>query len=444
MRVEFYFDFSCPYAYLASERIVGIADRAGAEFIWRPMLLGGVFNAIHRDGAPMATMNPAKAQHNLWDMHRWAERDDIPLIMPAGHPMRTVRALRALLAAPEASWTAIIHAFYRAYWRQGRDLSDPEVVAAILSEAGLSRDAVERAVNANDDPAIKAELRRRTDEAIVRGVFGAPAIFVQAPGRDEAWMFWGQDRLHMVEAALRGWIPGQPADPEADADGTSPRDLVAAPPAPAPSERPAPATVHFWYDFSSPFAYLASTQIAALAARTGAHLRWRPMLLGGLFRELGTDNVPLFAMPRSKRAYIERDMHHWASFCGVPFAFPKHFPQKTVTALRLALVAGDRIADLSHALFRAMWVDGADLEDSATLSAVLSDHGFDAEHLLARTREPAVKQQLIANTSEALRAGVFGAPTCIVAREPDTRLFWGQDRLDLVEDTLRGWWPTHG
>jgi 2-hydroxychromene-2-carboxylate isomerase len=428
MRIELYFDFSCPFAYLASTQIEALCARAGAELVWRPMLLGGVFQALAH--APMEEMGPAKAQHNRHDMHRWAARWDVPLIMPAAHPMRTVRVLRALLATPEPLWPAVIHGVYRAYWQRGEDITAVTTVTALLAEAGLDQAAIARAIAANDDPAIKDALRRRTDEAVARGVFGAPTLFVHVDDLERPVMFWGQDRLHMIEAMLAGWRPGRPG-PAARARQPG-----------APTARP--ATLHFWYDFSSPFAYLASTQIEALAARTGARLVWQPMLLGALFREIATPNVPLFAMPESKRAYTYLDLDRWASYWDVPFRFTRRFPMRTVTALRLALLAGDRVAALSRALFHALWVDDEDLDDAHTLSEIMRRQGFDADEMLSRAQEPAVKQALIDQTARAVATGVFGAPTVIVEHERGDLLFWGQDRLGLVEAAAGGWWPPHG
>lgn len=435
MHVEMYFDFSCPYAYMASTRIEALCARAGAALVWRPMLLGGVFRGVGHTEEPRRKMGPAKTRQSQLDIARWAERRGVPLTVPAGHPISTVRALRALLAVPEPEWPVVIHAFYRAYWQRNDDIDTAEIVAAVLAEAGQDQPAIARALAARDDPAIKDELRRRTDEAVARGVFGAPAMFVHLDYIDRPEMFWGQDRLHLVEAMLAGWRPG-----------LTPAPIPAAASAPASAPAPAngPRTLHFWYDFSSPFSYLAATQIEGVAARAGARLVWQPMLLGALFKEVGSPNVPLLDMPASKRAYVYRDLDHWAAYWGVPFRFASRFPTRTVTALRLALLAGDRIAELSLALFRALWVEDRDIDDPATLADILRRHGFDPEHLLARTQEPAIKQALAEQTARAVHAGVFGAPTTIVAHERGDLLFWGQDRLSLAEAAASGWWPSTG
>lgn len=426
MRIEYCFDFSCPYAYLGSTQIEAVARRAGAELVWSPMLLGGVFRAVDTPQNMSAGMPPAKARHNALDMHRWADLWSVPLRVPTTHPRRTVRALRAVLAAPEDRWPALIHELYAAYWVRDEDVAEPEVVARALEAAGVRGADAERALAGNDDPAVKDELRRRTDAAIARGVFGAPATFVDDETGAQPLLFWGQDRLHMVEAAATGWRPedGPPARRET-----------------APAPRSGGARLCFYYDFSSPFSYLASTQIEALAARCGAELSWRPMLLGAVFRDLGTANVPLLAMSEAKRRYLGGELARWASYWDVPFRFSSHFPIRTVTALRLALLAGDRTAELTGALYRAAWVEDRDLAAEDVLGGVLRELGFDAPAMLEATRDPATKQRLVQSTAEATARGVFGAPTCVVERGGTEQLFWGQDRLDLVERACGGWEP---
>ncbi len=353
MLLEYWFDFSCPHAYIGSQRIEALAAACGAQLRWRPMLLGGVFKAIGGE----ATMSPAKAHHNYQDMHRWADLHGVPFTLPAAHPMRTVGALRALLSLPEERWPAVIHGLYRAYWTRGLQPSDPATLRAVLGEAGLDAAAIERALAADQDPAIRAELQRRTEEAVARGVFGAPAVFASGGDLPAPLMFWGQDRFDMVEAVLRGWRPGtnaprRPAHPGSNPDSD--------------------ATVHFWFDFSSPFSYLGSTQIEDLCARHGATLRWRPMLLGALFKQVGAADVPLLAMSDSKRRYLGRDLDDWASWWQVPFRFTGHFPLRTITALRLVLLAGDRPAPLIHALYRAAWADGLDISKEPVLAEAVS------------------------------------------------------------------------
>ncbi len=192
--LDFWFDYSCPYAYLASTQVDALAARTGARLAYRPMLLGGVFAANGTPQRLFATLSAAKAAHNARDLDRWAEYFGVDLRMPAGHPMRTVEALRATVAC--GIDPRVVHALYAAYWVQGRPPSDPATLREVLGAAGHDAEAVLAAIGR---PEAKEDLRRRTDEAIALGIFGAPAFVV-----DGARMYWGQDRMHFVERDLTG------------------------------------------------------------------------------------------------------------------------------------------------------------------------------------------------------------------------------------------------
>ncbi|HEY8090022.1 MAG TPA: 2-hydroxychromene-2-carboxylate isomerase [Polyangiaceae bacterium] len=189
--LDFWFDYSCPYAYLAATQVEALAKRTGARLVWRPMLLGGVFAANGTPQKLFATLSPAKAAHNARDLDRWAELWGVPLTMPPAHPLRTVEALRATLAVGVDP--RVVHGFYRAYWVEGRGPSEEATMRNVLGAAGHDADQVLEGIAR---PEAKEELRRRTDEAIGLGIFGAPAFVVD--GR----MYWGQDRMHFVERDL--------------------------------------------------------------------------------------------------------------------------------------------------------------------------------------------------------------------------------------------------
>jgi 2-hydroxychromene-2-carboxylate isomerase len=426
--LELWFDFSCPYAYLASRR----ARRMASGIDWRPMLLGGVFRGIGAGDGPMATISPPKQAHNYHDMHRWADLFGEPFRMPAAHPMRTVQALRTLLALPRASWPAAIEALFAAYWQRGEDVANPEIIGRALVAAGVSAEAVTVATQRADSLEIKEELRQRTDEAIGLGIFGAPAwVLRDDPAAPR--LIWGQDRMAWVEAVLDGWT------------------MVGPPPGgPRPFAASAPAvtgtTLDVYFDVASPFAYLGLSQLGALARGlpAGSQPRLVPILLGALFREIGQANVPLFAMPAAKQRYVSQEMQRWASWWGVPFDQPRKFPQRTIAAQRLCILAAadgfDTGLAVAVALGRAMWAEQRDLEDEAALRDILGGaaglpDGW-ADRALPRTQEPAIKAALAANTAAAREAGVFGVPTYVVNGR---HLFWGQDRLELVGKALAGW-----
>jgi len=190
------------------------------------------------------------------------------------------------------------------------------------------------------------------------------------------------------------------------------------------------ADVEIWFDYSSPFAYLGTTQIERVAEAAGAQVRWRPFLLGALFETVGTPLVPLHAFSEPKRAHQTRDLMRWAAWWGVPYRFTSHFPLRTVLALRVTLLAGSPPA-LIHRLMRAAWVDDEDVSSPEVVAACLRDAGLDSA-LVERARE--AKQALFDATDEAVARGLPGAPTFFVGE----RLYWGQDRLQFVEAALRG------
>jgi 2-hydroxychromene-2-carboxylate isomerase len=430
--LELWFDFSCPYAYLASRRAHAVARGCGVRLAWKPMLLGGVFRGIGAGDGPMPTLGPAKAAHNVRDMHRWAELFGVPLHIPAAHPMRTVRALRTLLALPEPSWPVAIEQLFAAYWQRGEDITQDSVIAQALRLGQLAEADIASALARADDPAIKAELFRRTDEAIALGLFGAPGWVVRKPDGDHV-LAWGQDRIAHVEAILAGWEPDAalpPGGPRPFGTGTQPFT--------------SPSSLDVYFDVASPFAYFALTQLAALARVTGVTPRLHPILLGALFRDIGQVDVPLLSMSEAKRRYTFAELGRWSRWWGVPFAFPRVFPQRTVTAQRLCLLAAEQSSELgialAIALARAMWGEQRDIAADATLAAILDANGLPASWL-ARTQEPEVKARLAAHTESARAAGVFGVPTFVVDNEV---MIWGQDRLDLVMRALGGWRPVYG
>jgi 2-hydroxychromene-2-carboxylate isomerase len=405
--LELWFDFSCPYAYLASRRV----KQLGLAVDWRPMLLGGVFRGTGAGAGPMATLSPQKAKHNYEDMLRWASAFGVPFRMPAAHPRRTVRALRVLLALPHSRWPQAIEALYAAYWEHDDDITRDDVIARTLG----SIDGVAEAMARADDDAIKDDLRRRTDEAIALGVFGAPAFILREP---RPMLFWGQDRIPFVQAALAGW------DPESAAPPGGPRPFEAT------TTPRAGATLDVYFDVASPFAYLGLTQLAGL----GITPRLHPILLGALFKDIGTSNVPLFEFPAAKRRFIELDMARWARWWGVPFGMPAKFPQRTVTAQRICVIANEhgKGVEAAVALGRAMWAEQRDLESIDVLRDIVVAAGLPASWV-DEASTPRVKQALVDETAAAKAAGVFGVPTFVV---DGTQLFWGQDRLELVARAL--------
>lgn len=191
--LEFYFDFSSPYSYLASEAIEPLAARYGRRVDYMPLLLGAAFRI---SGSKPLTDIPLKGEYSKRDFARSARFAGVPFVLPDPFPISTVGAARAYLwlgdsDRPRAD--AFLHAAFRAYFAQGRNISDPAVLAQVLREAGI--DAAQ-ALEAIQQPALKERLKLQVDTAVERGVFGAPFIFVDGEP------FWGNDRLPQVERWL--------------------------------------------------------------------------------------------------------------------------------------------------------------------------------------------------------------------------------------------------
>jgi len=191
--------------------------------------------------------------------------------------------------------------------------------------------------------------------------------------------------------------------------------------------------VEYYFDFGSPAAYLASTQLKALAADTGATVLWRPMLLGGVF--VATGNASPASVP-AKGRYIFRDFARFAQRYGVPLKVNPFFPINTITLMRIAVglqMRDDpRFMEYCAAMFRAIWVEAQNMNDPATVASVLQSAGFDVPALLALAGDQSVKDKLKADTEAAVARGIFGAPTFFVGDQ----MFWGQDRLDFVREAL--------
>ena len=191
--------------------------------------------------------------------------------------------------------------------------------------------------------------------------------------------------------------------------------------------------IEFFWDAASPYTYLASTQIEGLAARTGVSLEWRPFLLGKVFEATG-NKAP--ATNPSKGKHLFTDVMRWARHYGVPMTMPKVFPVNSVLGLRAGIAAGaqGKAAEFAMGLMRANWGEGQDVSQPAVVGGVARAVGLDATALLAAVQEQPVKDQLRANTEEAVKRGAFGAPSFFVGEQ----MFWGNDRLVLLEQFLAG------
>jgi 2-hydroxychromene-2-carboxylate isomerase len=194
-----------------------------------------------------------------------------------------------------------------------------------------------------------------------------------------------------------------------------------------------PDPLLFHFDFSSPYGYLASERIEALAARHGRTVDWRPMLLGAAFKVAGTQ--PLTSVPL-KGDYTKRDLPRSARYHGVEFRMPSKFPIATQAPARIVLwrkgIDPAGCAPLAKALYRAYFVADRDISDPDVSSDVAAEAGFNRENARAAIDDPALKDALRRDVEGAIAAGVFGSPFVFVDGEP----FWGIDRFDQIDRWL--------
>lgn len=191
--IEFYFDVGSPYSYVGFHQIQKIAEKYQAEIIWKPILLGAVFKATGNN-SPMAV--PAKAHYSMIDLKRWAKLWNIPVKMNPNFPINTLNAMRLITATqlfqPE-QFLKVLTGVFDAMFHDPKDLNELTELVQVAENVGLDKEQVAAWLS---DEKVKNELKFLTEEAVNRGVFGAPTWFI----KDE--MFWGVDHLHFVENSL--------------------------------------------------------------------------------------------------------------------------------------------------------------------------------------------------------------------------------------------------
>ena len=192
--IDFYFDFSSPYGYLAANKIDEIGARHGREVAWHPILLGAVFKVTGQQ--PLPTI-PVKGDYAKHDMERQARLFGLPFAWPEKFPIATTAACRAFYTTSDTDAAAakrLALALYDAYFARNQDISAPDVTLDVAERLGMDRADLAARLN---DPALRDRLRTEVDTAIARGVFGSPYVVVDGEP------FWGSDRLEQVEQWLQ-------------------------------------------------------------------------------------------------------------------------------------------------------------------------------------------------------------------------------------------------
>jgi len=194
-------------------------------------------------------------------------------------------------------------------------------------------------------------------------------------------------------------------------------------------------TLDFWFEFASTYSYPAAMRISPLAEAAGVAVRWRPFMLGPIFKEQGWTTSPFNLFP-AKGRNMWRDLERTCGTLGLPFVRPTTFPQNTLLAARVALVglAEPWGEDYCRAIYRAEFAEGRTVEETETIAGVLTGLGLDAGAVLDRAQSNENRSQLRAHTEEAQRLGIFGSPSFVTA---DGELFWGNDRLEAALNWAR-------
>jgi 2-hydroxychromene-2-carboxylate isomerase len=192
----------------------------------------------------------------------------------------------------------------------------------------------------------------------------------------------------------------------------------------------------FWFDFASIYSYPAAMRIRPLAAQAGVEVRFRPFLLGPIFKAQGWTTSPFNLYPEKGR-HMWRDLERLCAELGLPFRRPDPFPQNSLLAARVALAGLDHDwgEDFCRAVFRAQFGDGRRIDDAQTIGDVLVELKVDTGPVLAAAQSDEVKARLRSETEEAQRLGLFGAPSFVTT---DGELFWGNDRLEQALRWARG------
>jgi 2-hydroxychromene-2-carboxylate isomerase len=192
-------------------------------------------------------------------------------------------------------------------------------------------------------------------------------------------------------------------------------------------------TIAFWYEFSSPYSFLAAERIDALARERGIGVAWKPFLLGAIFKDQGP--TPNLRSPQ-RAAYMWRDCQRWCDRLGLPFVVPDPFPQYGLFASRVAVAIPDDVRPaFSRSVYRSFFCAGQRLDSEETVTEALRQTEADLETALATAQTDLVKHALRKQTEEAQAKGIFGAP---MLETPDGEFFWGNDRIEEALDWVLG------
>jgi 2-hydroxychromene-2-carboxylate isomerase len=389
MTTPFYYDVVCPYAYMAFSVLHRAHAFCDGRLTLKPILLGGLFKEMGVDSNPNQSLSNVRAEYLREDLKRQAEYFKVKLIYQEGPNVSTVSAMRLITACHEDKRASLSARLFDAHWRNTANIDDAAFLLSLKTEFGIRDD---------DLMSAKDQLRTATAEAFSARVFGVPTMIINNE------RYWGADRLELVQKQLGITLPDTPWGPSSSA-------------------------IEFYFDFSSPYSYLGFAEVKkAIAA--GTTIIMKPIVLGALFKERGITTIPMLSAHPNKASYYLKDMRDWAEHRAVPFTFNDHFPLRTITPLRVALIEPRAIDPIFH----AAWADSCDIGDENVLKGILDEAGFHGQNLLERSQDDHIKDMLKENTATAITRGVFGVPTFFVQGHK----VFGQDRFLWMRRAIFG------
>lgn len=380
----FYYDIVCPYAYMAFSYLHRHDVFKKAELSLKPILLGGLFKLMEQPSNPNLLMSDAKSSYFKKDIAYQADYFGAPLSFHPRHPVSTVKAMRMLAACNPERREALTARLYRAYWQENLAIDDDEVLTTIAKESSCEFHSDEG----------KDLLIAATSEAFDKKIFGVPSFYIN--GR----IYFGGDRMALFAKELGVELPDTPWTNN--------------------------KVIDFYFDVASPYSYLAFKEVINVPTT----INFKPVLLGAIFKERQITSIPMLSAHPHKAAYYLQDMHDWAVARNTNFFFNDHFPLRSVTANRVAILEPKTM----EIIFDAAWRDNLNISDEEVLSSVLDRACFKGKELIENSQNEEIKAQLKNNTAQAIERGVFGVPTFQV----DDRLVFGQDRFPSMRMHLAG------
>ncbi|RDD39657.1 2-hydroxychromene-2-carboxylate isomerase [Trichoplax sp. H2] len=409
--VEFYYDIACPFSYLAVSAFRSIPRENPIKIQWMPIYLDSIKD---RAGVGSPIVKGDCSAKKVWmerDLKMMCERYNVPINRSPryedqdGTPQKLLASIDNNGDREKLSLALFSH-----YWLKDCDIQDSKVLENIAKEAGLSLN-VQQQIARGEEP-----LKKLNEEANKLGIFRVPCFRVSRK------IYFGPDRLYFVEREL--------------GNNQASELRLRLPSSATPGHR---AKLTFYYDFVSPWSYIAAVAIERLVEQlkpVTVDVEWVPVSLPGLIQ---ANKAPVeAALDAANPAFLKatgRDMQMQIALRGgMPFKFNSKFPYISTTTLRAILV--NDAADLRRKIFQELWTADRDLSDDKVVAEVIEEAGYDAKDILSKAEEDNIKDQFAQNMSRALKAGAFGVPAFQVN---DGTLIFGQDRLNIVADMLCGW-----